>query len=401
MLCLMLCAALMGGCVNRPYPDQLGSIDALRARAATQGRGPVRVSAAVPNPSETRDIFHLPLYDRGVQPIWVEIDNQSDDLLRFAPTSVDPEYFAPLEVAFGHRRGRSRDARRAMNVVFHDAQMPRYIQAGEVRSGFIFSHVEPGTKGFNIDLFGPGRVDYRFTFFVDVPGFVPDHAQIDFASLYDQEKLQRLGHAGLREAIGELPFCTSSANVPEGNECATGLPVNLILIARNTEILGALLRAGWRERPAGAKADPEGDQKLFGRGPDAVFRLQRSGAGERNELRMWLSPYLVCGDNVWLAQITHYAGLRKLLGAELFQARLDPDIDEARSYMMQLMWYSHGLKATAWSSTGNAVPLPRSQEGIMSTRYFTDGYRAVLWLSGPPVSIVETIILEWDDQPRR
>jgi len=66
----------------------------------------------------------------------------------------------------------------------------RYIHPGETRSGFVFTHVEPGTKGFNVDLYGSGGGSQQFAFFVEVPGFEPDHAAVDFDALYDPSELE-------------------------------------------------------------------------------------------------------------------------------------------------------------------------------------------------------------------
>ena len=76
-------------------------------RAQTQQEGKVRVTAAVLSAEESQEIFDVPLYKRGVQPIWLEIENKKKEPVWFLPTSVDRDYFSPLEVAFANNFGYS------------------------------------------------------------------------------------------------------------------------------------------------------------------------------------------------------------------------------------------------------------------------------------------------------
>ena len=59
----------------------------------------IRVSAAVPSGDESRSIFGVDLDQRGIQPLWLEIENGSERSVYFC-RPAGPEYFAPLEVAF-------------------------------------------------------------------------------------------------------------------------------------------------------------------------------------------------------------------------------------------------------------------------------------------------------------
>ena len=45
----------------------------------------------------------MPLYDRGIQPVWLEVMNSHVDWVRFPPVGVDRTYFSPNEVAYVHR----------------------------------------------------------------------------------------------------------------------------------------------------------------------------------------------------------------------------------------------------------------------------------------------------------
>ena len=108
----------------------------------------------------------MPLYDSGIQPVWLEIRNGTDSRMRYAPVGHGSGLFFPQEVAYVHKSGFSRQGKVEMNRYFYDMGMPRRIPPGESRSGFVFTHARPGTKAFNVDLFGASRDnDVSFTFF--------------------------------------------------------------------------------------------------------------------------------------------------------------------------------------------------------------------------------------------
>jgi len=188
ILFLSIVLIAVSACANQPYHHESTHSYPIRERAVIQSEGDISISVSVPDTDEAKAIFGVPIYKRGIQPVWLEIVNNSPERLRFAPTSLDPIYFSPLEVSYMHRKGFSKEARAQMDRRFHDSAMPRQIPAGETRSGYVFTHASPGTKSFTIDLFSAGT-DYSFAFFVTVPGFVPDHAEIDFKTLYTLQRL--------------------------------------------------------------------------------------------------------------------------------------------------------------------------------------------------------------------
>jgi hypothetical protein len=74
---------------------------------------------------------------------------------------------------------------------------------------------------------------------------------------------------------------------------------------------------------------------------------------------------------------------------------MDPDVDNARDFLMQNFWYSQSLGALA--SVGG---VPRSSisaplRNFAGAEYFTDGQRVVLFVSENPVAMDQTDILPW------
>jgi hypothetical protein len=393
-LFLSMLLITLSACATRPYHYESTDTLPIRERADTQTEGDIKISASVPGADEALAIFGIPVYERGIQPVWLEIVNNSPERVRFAPTALDPKYFSPLEVAYIHRKGFSKEARAQMDRRFHDSAMPRQIPAGETRSGYVFTHASKGTKSFNIDIFS-ADTDYSFAFFVTVPGFVPDHADIDFNKLYTPEEVQDYDLKGFRNGLASVPKTTTDQSGQN-----PGLPIGIVIVGDGIDVLKALLRAGWYESPKTNDADQlDKAHYLYGRTPDAVFRIQRSNKKDRNELLLWMAPLRVDGKQVWLAQANHFIGQRTQLEQIIFGARVDPDIDDGRDYFMQNLWYSQSLEKLAWLARNDAISIENSRLDFNESEYFTDGHVAVMWLSGKPVSLLEAKSMDWDSPP--
>ena len=83
----------------------------------------------------------------------------------------------------------------------------------------------------------------------------------------------------------------------------------------------------------------------------------------------------------------------------IFGARVDPDVDDGRDFLMQNLWYSQSLEKVGWLAGAGAVSIESARFDFNSLEYFTDGYRAVFWLSGKPVSMLDTRSAGLDDPP--
>ena len=79
-----------------PTPmDEVG----FEQRAETQTKDGITARVAVLTAEEARAAFDGKLYKKKIQPVWIEIANDTEEEMLFMPRSVDPDYFAPLEVA--------------------------------------------------------------------------------------------------------------------------------------------------------------------------------------------------------------------------------------------------------------------------------------------------------------
>ncbi|MCK5326442.1 MAG: LssY C-terminal domain-containing protein [Woeseiaceae bacterium] len=383
---ILACSAVLAGCGGRAYVHEGVDVADFRERAETQSDGPVRVSAAVPGREETEALFGVDLYDQGIQPVWLEIGNSGEMQVRYAPVSTDRYYFSPLEVAYKNRGGFSDEARADMERHFDELAMPRYIDPGETRSGFVFTHADSGAKGFNVDLFSSGD-SFLFTFLLRVPGFVPDYANLDPDSIYSGDEIVTYQADELQDALRNLPCCSTDE---QGD--ATGEPINLVLVGMGTELLKALLRSGWVETSAEEAAQQE-PSLLFGRPQDAIFRYQTLDGDSVYEMHFWLAPIMSGPDRVWAGQIRHFYTLGRSF------RRFDADVDNARNFAIQKFLYGQSLESLAWLSGEQVVPVTSFWDRLINRPYFTDGYRVVLWLSGEPSSVVDIDVKAWDTPP--
>jgi len=388
---------VLAACSTTSYKHESFDSFQVERRAIVQQQGAIEVRASVPSRDEAEKIFGVPIYKRGIQPVWLEITNNSADRARFVLISVDQEYFSPLEVAYMHKKYFSKQGWLDMEEYLYETAMPRQIAAGETVSGFVYTNASAGTKSFNVDVFYTGEKKARFeefTFFIEVPGFVPDHAQVDFEGLYEASAIQDLDSDGLRSALLETPCCTTNR---DGS--GQGQPLNIVLIANGTELLQSLLRAGWSETSY-EKDDNylNNANYLFERPPDAVFRKSRgkSKTSERNELSLWMAPVRTDGKAVWIAQIKHAIGRLYQINEIFFGSAQDPDVDDGRNFLLQNLWYSQTLEAVAYSKTGKVVPMGNPATDFNDNPFFTDGIRIVMWLSGNPVALQDTRNMQWD-----
>jgi len=392
---LSLSSLILASCSVAPYRHE--SIDRfdLKQRAVTQEQGAVLVRASVPGKEEAKKIFGIPVYDRGIQPVWLEIANRGDSRARVVLSSIDPEYFAPLEVAYMHKKRFSKQGWMEMEDYLYANALPRQIGPGQTASGFVFTHASNGTKAFNVDVFTTGdEPDYlQFTFFVEVPGFVPDHQQIDFESLYSTEDVRDVDVNGLRTLLEDIPCCTSNQD-----SSRPGRPVQVFFVALGRELLRGLLSAGWDESSYTRDAEYlAGADYLFGRPPDAIFRKGRDRSSDRAELGLWLAPVRVDGKPLWVGQFKHAIGRRYAIGELFLGVTLDPDTVDGRNFVLQDLWYAQFLQHWAWSKTGHEVPQETPEQDFHGNPWFArDAYRIVIWVSDKPIALSEATRKAWE-----
>jgi hypothetical protein len=222
---LLIAVVLFGvsSCSTAPYRyEPLGSTGILE-RAESQQQGNFAVRAAVPSEEEAERILGAPFYERGIQPVWIEIANRGPSRARVVLSSVDRDYFPPYEVAWFFRKKFSKDGWRDMEDYLYASTLPRQIEPGTTVSGFVFTNADTGTKGFNLDLFGTGEeASYeQFTFFLQVPGFVADYRQVSSRTCTPRRRSATWTPTGCANCSPNYPAARPTATAaPAGARCS-------------------------------------------------------------------------------------------------------------------------------------------------------------------------------------
>lgn len=394
---------LLSACVSRPYQNVELDTAAFLQRSQSQQADSLKVTVAVPDAAETETLTNLELYDQGIQPIWLKIENNGDLPARVAIWSIDRDYFSPIEVAYRNRKKFSSDSYDTMQRWFHENGLVRHVPAGESRTGLVFTHLKPGTKGFNLDIFRNKQAT-SFTFFVPIPGFTADYMGVDFATLYAEDEIQYIDQATLKTMLEQkLPCCTNN----ETSELMGG-PLNTVLVGSTLTVRRSLLRGGWLETSENDSTTRYARQHTFqGRSPDGIFYIDREDGNERIQMSLWLTPMKVDSEPVWMGQVFYRGADSKMLSAvrhveqnhhsdllhKFVGENVMADMDGAQRFMMQNLWYNQSLRKVGLvTGVGESTP----EQPVITfdgVGYFSRGHRAVLFLSDTPVALDDTKII--------
>jgi hypothetical protein len=406
LICLIF--IFLSACASRPFQGADLEAADFRSRALSQVQGDITVTTSVPTAEETAALTDLDLYEQGIQPVWLHIENRGDVSARVALWSIDPDYFSPIEVAYMNRKTFSGGSYPVLQRWFYDNGLQRQIPAGETRSGLVFTHLRSGTKGFNLNVFSGGKT-HDFTFFVPLPGFVADFTEVDFENLYPPEDVRDLNEAELRAVLeGELACCAMD---PAGT--SPGAPFNAVLVATGPALRRSLLRGQWLETAAKSKNETRArEQRYLGRQPDAIFSKVREDGNERIQLHLWLAPWTVASEPVWLGQVFYwtltdnsiagFAGGQRFADTKLssFFARESTmaDIDGAQRYLFQDFWYGGSLRKVGYVYGVGEASVENPREAAGGALYFTKGKRVVIFLSESAVGLDEgEVIYDFGD----
>ncbi len=398
------------GCATQPFePKSIDEVP-LRERAVTKESRGVRVTAAVPSAEEASALFASRLYSRGVQPVWIEIENRRDVDVTFLPVGLDPEYYSPIETSYVNPAAIDEERGQSVARHFFERGMGLVIEPGETKSGFVYTPVDEGTKSFNVDVVD-AEDDYHFTFFIPVPGLKLDHHEIDWeARLASPEAVELNEASEIIDRLEALPCCTTDeAGVDQGD------PLNIAVIGHPDDVYYAFLRAGWDETETihsasllktGASFVSGGEYRyspisslyVFGRGQDVALQKARDNIHERNHLRLWMTELRWEGLPVWIGQISRDIGVR-LTRRTITTHKIDPDVDETREFLLEDLAYAQALAKFAYVEGVGAAPMDAPRGNLTGDPYFTDGYRVVLWVASKPVAINDVQVIDWREPP--
>jgi LssY C-terminus len=131
---------------------------------------------------------------------------------------------------------------------------------------------------------------------------------------------------------------------------------------------------------------------------DIALQKARATVDERNHLRVWLTPLRYQGMDVWIGQISRDIGVR--LSSKTFVThKIDPDVEDARYYLVQDLARSGGLVKIGWVAGVGQADMATPRFNYTGDAYFTDGIRVVM-MGDQQVPLEEIQFFPWGD-PRK
>jgi len=420
-------ALILGGCASQPSQDETHLLD-YRSRAQTQSEDGVRVSTSVLSANESLGVYGVPLAEHGVQPVWIEVENNDDATYWLLFPGLDPDFFLPTEVA---ERFATADEARALEQQFLASAFHNPVSPGNRVSGFVLTNLDEGVKIVQVDLLASGRLR-TFSFLNEVPGFRADYLG-RFAAFLDKVPAFRTDYIARQKLLDELYPPEKLINYTDDNEfrralerlpcCVTnkkgtrnGDPLNLVVVGGREDAFPALVHRGWQpteETWSGSiikmvnsalsgeryRYAPISPLYLFGRPQDLALQRARDNIHQRNHLRLWLSPMRYQGKPVWVGQISRDIGSRLTIHSPyLVTHKIDPNVDEARTALMEDMAYSQNLAVVGLVTGVGAATQANPRRNLTTDPYYTDGFRAVLVFDDHQRALDEIDFFTWNSR---
>lgn len=396
VLWLSACASL---------PEQPPHTLDLSEQGQLRDLGDIRIAAHVVSDAQARELFGVRLGMHGIQAIWLQVHNDTDNLLHYLPVTTDADYFSPLEVAWKTRSRFRGDFNTALQKQFFAAAMPSELPARQLTRGFVFTNRDLGLKIVNVDVVGAGR-HWETSFLIEVPGIKLDVEKVNFAQLYARDDVRDLSKAGLGDYIAALPCCT-------GNQAGDrqGDPVNFVLVGDSQVLLNAFAQRGWdlTERIHGGsiwktmqsfllgssyRYSPVSSLYFYDRPQDIALQKARGNIHQRNHLRLWRAPVTCEGEPVWIGQISRDIGVRfTRRSPTLTTHKIDPDVDETRDYLLQDLLLSQHLSSFGYLDAMAPRSIHDAGANLTGDPYITDGLRLLMFLDGGYTAVDQVQVL--------
>jgi hypothetical protein len=398
------------GCASVSQPPESVPLN-YKKRVNTRSDGVVRVSTSVLSADESLAVYGVPLAKKGIQPVWVEVENRDKIAYWLLSPGMDPNFFPASEAADAFTSPDKANVRGELEQRFAELAFRNPIPAGATVAGFVLTNLDEGAKLVQVDLVASG--EFRsFAILADIPGFRADYKarEVFTRDIYAAEEfVDYTDDNAFRTALETLPCCvTNKSGTNDGD------PLNLVIVGGVDDAFPALIRRGWRpteqtwsgsvmkmatsalsgERYLYAPISP---LYMFGRPQDIALQKARDNVHQRNHMRLWLSPMRYHGEPVWVGQISRDIGTRLTIHSPyLTTHKIDPDVDEARTALMEDMAYSQGLAKLGMVKGVGAAPRSAPRQNLTTDPYFTDGARSVLIFDSRPKSLTDIKFLPWE-----
>ena len=375
---------MLGGCATWQAPEFVDDTG-LRERAVSETVGDVRLSAAILRAIDSQQLFGADVNAKGIQPVWIEVENSGPDMLWLLRAGTDPDYFSPLEAAWPFHAMLGGKGNDAIDAHFDELDFPNPIPPRSTRSGIIFTNPHQRTRMLNVDLLGQKRM-VPFTLFLPDPDNPPDESAIEAVERHlESVRVNIRSPDDLRKRLEDSPCCAQT----EAGDVA-GDPVNVVVIGTLDNVAAALIRRGFRtDRKA-----LDDSQRLYGRPPDFVLRKSGRDGMPAHWIRAWAAPVKYRNQPVWMVQAGRPVGGRIAIAEERALV-LHPDVDEVRNLLIQDLIYSGGVASLGFAEGAGEARTNRSGTDTTGNQYHTDGLRAVMFILSRPRALSDFEILDW------
>lgn len=392
-------------------------------RTAQQAsRENIIVEIAALDARQSRSFFGVPMARRGIQPLWLRVENRAATRCRVHVVSINPNYYSPHEAAAANHYSAGRRlvsfgllgyliflpllvliplkvlsalrANRKMDELFREQAFPlRPIMPGKQSEGFVFTGLDIGSKVVHLRLL---RVEgpLEFDFNIPVAGIDPDYASRELHAPRPPDRVVDCDLITLFERLEAMPRAVTG---PFGLK--NGDPANLVVIGEFATVLSAF-GARWDETEIITLAtclktlrsfllggeyrySPVSPLYLFGRSQDFALQRIRETINERLHLRLWITELHYRGMPVWVGQVSRDIGVRFTLRTwSLTTHRIDPDVDESRDYVLEDLIEAERVEGISYVPGVGECCRSSPRYNLTGDPYFTDGNRGIAIISG-------------------
>lgn len=398
----------LSGCASKRHDPKPPHAAPNFSTTKTKETGKVRITAAVLTDEESKLVFGVPTVSRGLEVVWLKIENEDDIPYLIYPIEIDRNYYSASEAARKTRYPLDDATISEVGEYFQREEIKQFIPPRNTVSGYVYTIRDVGVKEFTVKILGPGTLR-RVHFIFPVPGIKVHVENLEADQIYDEDEIAELDEKELKAVLEGFQCCTMNKK-----GTGDGDPLNIVVMGEIENFLPYFLERGWevsediyissvfREIVAfvsGGRYNyaPVSALYLFGRRQDLALQKPRENIYSRNHLRLWLSPYKYEGNPVWIGQISRDIGVSfSTKNWWLSNHDIDRQVDEARNFLVQDMMMSGGVERFGYVRGMEPAPEDSPMRNFMNQPIYTDGLRAVFLFSPEYYDIRDTRIFNWE-----
>src|SRR6516164_1604542 len=216
---ILICAVAMAmSFLNslRFNPDPSGDVNFI-ARAQQKSVPGIKVNISALGARESQQSFGEDLAKYNIQPVWLSIENETDEQLVFLPITMDPDYYSPDEVSYRFHGALSFAANRARDEFFLKRQIASILPPHLTTTGFMYGVLDAGVKYAHVVIAGKDRLEtFDFALPVSGPTFVGTNIRAD--NIYPGKTIENL----------ELVHCERHSQNKRAAQRTLTVPVTVI-----------------------------------------------------------------------------------------------------------------------------------------------------------------------------